>query len=259
MGVQGAFSLVSYGKALERQMEAVANNLANVDTVGYKADQPAFTSVFAQAMGQPSQSDEESFFHFDHLPPLTGVGQFFTIVGDMGKNYDQGRLVHTGNRLDFALTEKDTFFTVLTPQGERFTRAGNFRLNADNQLVTAEGVTVNGKEGPLVIEGDDVQVTEDGTVLVDGEIIGGIKIVTFPFPDRLQKLGNSLFAPVDAENEARISEDVQLVQGSVESSNVEAVKEMVRMIEANRAYTSMQRAIRVEDDMNRQAISLAEV
>ena len=168
-------------------------------------------------------------------------------------------MVHTGNSLDFALTEKDTFFTVLTPQGERFTRAGNFRLNSDNQLVTAEGVMVNGKDGPLVIEGNDVQVTEDGTVLVDGEIIGGIKIVTFPFPDRLQKLGNSLFAPVDADNEARISEDVQLVQGSVESSNVEAIKEMVRMIEANRAYASMQRAIGVEDDMNRQAISLAQV
>lgn len=259
MNPQGVYSLVSYGKAVERQMEAVANNLANVDTVGYKGDQPVFSAVFTQILGTASESDEEQFFHFDHLPPYSGVGQSYTAITAMGKNYDQGRLVVTGNDMDFALTDRNTFFTVLTPQGERFTRAGNFHLNADNQLVTAEGVTVNGKEGPLVIEGDKVEVTEDGTVLVDGEIIGGMKIVSFPFPERLQKLGNSLFAPVDAENSPRISEDVRLVQGAVESSNVEVMKEMVRMIEANRAYSTMQRAITTQDEANRQAISIAQV
>ncbi len=84
-------------------------------------------------------------------------------------------------------------------------------------------------------------------------------MVAFPFPDRLQKLGNSLMAPVDTENNPRILEDVDLVQGSLESSNVETFKEMTRMIQANRAYTMMQKAIGSADEMNQRAITLAEV
>jgi flagellar basal-body rod protein FlgG len=258
MNPQGIYSLVSYGKATERQMDSIANNLANVDTVGYKSDQPSFASVFAQAMGVASESDEEQFFHMEHVAPYTGVGQGFASVSDMGKNYQQGRVIHTGNSLDFALTNRNSFFSILTPQGERFSRAGNFRLNTENQLITAEGLTVNGKEGPIVVNGRDVEVSEDGTVIVDGKAAGGMKIVSFPYPDRLQKLGNSLFAPIDARNEPRVEENVQMVQGSIESSNVESVREMVRMIEANRTYATMQRAISAHNEIDRQAITLAQ-
>jgi len=125
--------------------------------------------------------------------------------------------------------------------------------------VTAEGFLVTGKEGPLTIQGTDVAVSEDGSIVVDGNRIGGMKVVTFPFPDRLQKLGNSLFAPVGAENNPRILEDVKMVQGSIETSNVDSFKEMVRMIQANQAYTSMQRALTQADEMNKSAISMAEV
>lgn len=259
MNSQGIFGLVSYGKATERQMETIANNLANVDTVGYKADQQTFASIFAQTMGTASESDEEQFFHHEHLAPYTGVGQGYVAVSDMGKNYGQGRLIHTGNNLDFALTDRNSFFSVLTPQGERFTRGGNFRLNTENQLITSEGLTVNGKEGPIVIDGRDVQVSEDGTVVVDGKAIGGMKIVTFPRPDRLQKLGNSLFAPIDTDNQPRIQESVQMVQGSVEGSNVEAVSEIVRMIQANRSYSTLQKALTTQDEANRQANTLAQI
>lgn len=259
MNPQGVYTLVSYGKGLERQMEAISNNLANVDTAGYKADQPAFRQVLARSLGTASESPNEPFFHYEHLPPYTGRGRGYVEVADMGKNYEQGRIVRTGNDLDFALTDRNSFFSVETPQGERFTRAGNFRLSTDNELITAEGLTVNGKEGPLTVEGEEVQVSEDGTVTVDGEPTGGMKIVSFPYPERLQKLGNSLFAPIDRENAPRIKEGVQMVQGAVESSNVDSVKEMVKMIEANRAYSSTQRALTTEDELNRQAVSLARV
>lgn len=259
MNPQGIYTLVSYGKALQRQMETVANNLANIDTVGYKEDKPVFHSIFAQSFGTPSQSDEEVFAHAEHLPPYTGVGTNFVSIVDMGKNLSQGNLVLTGNQLDMALANSEGYFTVDTPQGERFTRAGNFHLNQDNQLVTAEGFAVTGKEGPLLIEGSDVQVTEDGSVVVDGQRIGGLKIVTFPFAERLRKMGNSLLAPVDIANNPRILEDVKLVQGSLESSNVEAIKEMSLMIQVSHAYTSMQRALTSSDEMNRGAITLAEM
>lgn len=259
MNPQGIYTLVSYGKSLERQMEAIANNLANVETVGYKQDQPVFRSVFAQTMGVPSESDEEVFAHHEHLAPYTGVGTYFVAIADVGKNFTQGRVVRTGQDLDFALGSQEGFFSVSTPQGERFTRAGNFHLNHDKQLVTAEGFPVNGKEGPITVDGTKVEVSDDGLIVVDGQTVGGLKIVTFPFPERLQKLGNSLMAPVGPENASRILEEVKIIQGSVETSNVQPVEELVRMIQANRAYTAMQKALTSADRMNEQAISLAEV
>lgn len=259
MNPQGIYTMVSQGKALERQMEAISNNLANVDTAGYKQDQPTFSSIFAQSMGVAQESDEEVFSHHDHLAPYTGVGNHFVEIDDMGKNFSQGRVVQTGNDLDFALVNRDGFFSVETPQGERYTRAGTFRLNTDDRLISTEGFQVNGREGPLVLSGNTIEVSEDGSVVVDGERVGGIKVVTFPYPERLQKLGNSLFAPVDEENTPRILENVQMVQGSVETSNVDPVREMVQMIQANRAYTSMQRALAAADEMNQGAISLAQV
>jgi len=259
MGPQGIYSLVSRGKAIEKQMDAVANNLANVDTVGYREDQPAFQQILARTIGVAQESGEETFVANEHIAPYTGMGTSFVTVGDMGKDFSKGRPVPTGNDLDFALTTDQGFFSVQTPQGERFTRAGTFRVNQNHQLVTVDGHPVNGKEGPLVLQGEKIQVSEDGSILVDGKPSGGLRVVAFPFPERLQKLGGGLFAPADAANNPRTMEDVRMAQGFVESSNVNPVREMTKMIEANRAYTQMQKAITIADEMNQRAISLAQV
>jgi flagellar basal-body rod protein FlgG len=259
MNPQGIYTLVSRGNTLSNQMDTIANNLANVNTVGYKEDQPAFQELFATTMGVAQESDEESFAHHEHLAPYTGVGAFYVSMADMGKNMSSGRLSTTENAFDFAIVSPDGFFSIATPQGERYTRAGNFHLNQDGRLVTPEGYGVNGKEGPITIKGTDVRLGEDGSILVDGERAGGLKLVKFPFPQRLQKFGGAMFAPADAENTPRIAEDVQLAQGMLESSNVDSVREMVKMIEANRAYSTMQKALTASDDMNRQAITLAQV
>lgn len=259
MGPQGIYTLVTRGKTLETQMEAVANNLANVDTVGYKQDQPSFKQLLARTMGVAGESDEETFATQDHLPPYSGVGVSYVATADMGKDFTSGRPTPTGKDTDLAVISSKGFFSIQTPAGERYTRAGNFTLNSDRQLVTAEGYQVLGKEGPLTIRGSKFEVGDDGTVTVDDQAIGGLKIVTFPYPDRLQKLGGAMFAPLDPENTARPLEDVQVAQGFIESSNVNAVKEMTTMIEANRAYTSMQRALTAADDMNQKALTLAQV
>ncbi|HUJ73256.1 MAG TPA: flagellar basal-body rod protein FlgF [bacterium] len=259
MNPQGIYTLVSGGKALEMQMDTVANNLANVDTVGYKQDQPTFKEVFARTMGVPQQSDEEVFAQPQFLPAYSGVGTTFVAPADMGKDYEPGHLMSTGNTLDLALTTRQGFFTVRTPQGERYTRDGSFRLDKDNQLVTTDGYPVLGKSGPLVLKGNEVTVAQDGTISVDGKPVGGFKVTAFPDPERLQKLGGNLFAPVDAANNPRVMEGVQMAQGYLESSNVNPVRELTRMIEANRAYTSMQKAVSSADEMNQRAISLAQV
>lgn len=258
MNPQGIYTLVSQGNTLNHQMDTIANNLANVNTAGYKQDQPAFRQLFASTMGVAGESDEETFAHHEHLAPYTGLGTFFVDTAAMGTDHSPGRLQSTQNALDFAIVSDDGFFSIDTPQGERFTRAGNFRLSADGMLVTPDGYPVNGKEGPITIQGNEVLLGEDGSIRVDGEPAGGLKLVSFPFPDRLQKQGGAMFAPDDPENTPRIVEDVQLAQGMLESSNVNTVQEMVKMIEANRAYTTMQKALTSADEMNRQAVTLAE-
>ncbi len=263
MNPQGIYTLVYQANTLDRQMETIANNLANLNTAGYKEDQLAFQQLFATTMGVASESDEELFAHNEHLGPYTGVGTFFVSVADMGTNQSSGPVVQTGNKLDFALLKEFQFFSIRTPQGERFTRGGNFTINQDGTLVTHEGYPVNGKpvdgkDATLNLKGSEIRLGEDGTVIVDGKEAGGLKIVTFPFPHRLQKFGGTMFAPNDPENLPKIVDDPSLAQGMLESSNVNAVKELVRMIQANRAYTSMQKALSVSDDMNRAAITLAE-
>jgi flagellar basal-body rod protein FlgF len=258
MNPTGIYTLVSRGNTLQNQMDTIANNLANVNTVGYKEDQPAFQELFASTMGVAQQSDQEQFTDSEHLAPYTGVGTFFVSMADMGKNLALGRLETTDNPFDFAIVSKSGFFSVQTPQGERYTRGGAFHLGPDGRLVNNDGYPVNGKEGPLTIKGTDVQLGDDGALLVDGKRAGGLKLVTFPFPHRLQKFGGALFAPADPQNTPRIAEDVQLAQGMLETSNVDAVREMVQMIQANRAYTTMQKALTSADEMNRQSITLAQ-
>jgi flagellar basal-body rod protein FlgF len=258
MDPTGIYTLVSMGNTLQNQVDTISNNLANVNTAGYKTDQPAFQELFASTMGVAQQSDEEPFTDSEHLAPYTGVGSFYVSVADMGKDLSPGRLQTTDNPFDFAIVSKTGFFSVQTPQGERFTRAGSFHLSPTGQLVNNDGYPVNGKEGPLTIKGSDVRLGDDGSLLVDGKSVGGLKLVTFPFPHRLQKFGGALFAPADPENTPRIAEDVQLSQGMVEQSNVNSVREMVQMIQANRAYTTMQKALTSTDDMNRQSITLAQ-
>lgn len=264
MNPQGIYTLVSQGKTLDRQMETIANNLANVNTTGYKEDQLAFQQLFSTTMGVASESDEELFAHHEHLAPYTGVGTFFVSVADMGTNHSPGPVLQTGNKLDFSLINEGEYFSIQTPQGERFTRAGNFTRNQDGILVTHEGFPVNakpvdGKNATINLKGNDIRLGGDGSVTVDGKEVGGFKIVTFPFPHRLQKFGGVMFAPNDPENIPTIKEEPTLSQGTLESSNVNSVKELVRMIQANRAYTSMQKAITAADDMNRAALTLAEV
>lgn len=264
MNPQGIYTLVSLGNTLDRQMETIANNLANLNTSGYKEDQLAFQQLFATTMGVASESDEELFAHNEHLAPYSGVGTTYVSVADMGTNLSPGAVVQTGNNLDFSLINETEYFSIQTPQGERFTRGGNFTLNQDGTLVTNEGYPVNGKpvdgkNATINLKGNEVRLGEDGAVMVDGKEAGGFKIVTFPFPHRLQKFGGTMFAPNDPENIPTIKEEPTLAQGTLEASNVNAVKELVRMIQANRAYTSMQKALTASDDMNRSALTLAGV
>lgn len=253
----GIRSLLSSGHAIERSVETIANNLSNSNTDGYKSDQPTFREVLSRASQVAPQSTEESFTSHEYLHLIPNRSHSAVTVDEIGKDFSPGLMKQTGNDLDLALGSEG-FFTVLTPQGERFTRDGNFQLNAQKQMVNQDGFLVLGNQGPITIKGSQVQVTNEGSISVDGTTQSNtLKLVKFQDPNRLQKLGRNLLAPVDASNSPVVTTNARVQQGALEGSNVNTIKEMTRLITANRAYEMVQKALSNIDGLNEKALTIA--
>jgi flagellar basal-body rod protein FlgF len=239
--------------ALARELDVVANNIANLNTTGFKADNVVF---------------------HEHLMPLARANQFrgndrqVSFVQDRATWLDlsQGPVQQTGNPLDVAISG-DAFLTVQTPRGERFTRNGALQINNAGQLVTSEGLQVVGENGPIVFQATDrnISISTDGTISVrEGKnstdsLRGKLRLVTFDRPQRLQKDGTSTYAP-PAGLQAQPATQVRVVQGNIEKSNVRSVVEMTRMVEVTRTYTQIASMLQQQSDLRRTAIEkLAEV
>ena len=179
------------------------------------------------------------------------------IVDEIGKNFEPGRMRTTGNDLDFALAN-DGFFTIETPQGERFTRAGNFQLDGAGRIVTNDGYPVLGTNGIITIKEGAIQVNESGQLSVDGVLADNFRLVRFQNQDQLQKLGQGFFAPVNRNVLPIASEEIQLKQGMLEDSNVNSMLEMTRMITATRAYETIHKALSRLDKLDEKAISMVQ-
>ena len=251
----GILSLVSASRVLEKQLDTVANNLANVNTTGFKGDQLSFREVLSQAQRTPAQSQEEQFLSHEYLDLYVGMDKSAVTVDEAGKNFSPGRMQKSSNPLDVAIANEG-FFTVMTPQGVRYTRVGKFQLNEKAQLSTHEGNLVLGKNGPLTLAGEDIVIDREGGVSLDGKPVDTLQVVRFVDPSRLQKLGKSMFAPVEQDNVAIPVKEPNLQQGMTEGSNVDTVKEMVQMVAANRSYETVQKALSNIDGLNEKALSI---
>jgi len=210
---------------LSNEYHAIAHNLANTNTAGYKRLVGACTGSGASA--GPSGGADAGTGGATSAPEVT-----------TGIDFSQGRLVHTGRSLDVALSGKG-FFVVETDQGERYTRNGVFRTNAQGQLVDGSGRTVAGEGGPVIIPGTvspmEVQVAPDGRILAAGSAIGSLRIVEFEDPSALKPAGAGVFvAPADAR--PATAENTTVQQGFQEASNVDAVTELVGLIKVTRLY-----------------------
>ena len=224
---------LSQHTALRLQMAVIANNIANSNTAGFKSERVTFAT---------------------HLKDMGG-GQKLAFVKESGivRDPSDGPLMVTGNPFDLAI-RGDAFFRVDTPQGERLTRGGQFRLDADGALVTANGYPVLGKNGlPLLIAPGDATITiaRDGRVASESGEIGRLGLVTFDSGDELTKLGGGLYA---SDAEPIPSDDAEVVQGAIEASNVQPIVEMTRMIALLRSYQSAQSLAEKEDELKRRAI-----
>jgi len=227
---------------LERQIDVVANNIANLNTAGFKAT----SSVFGEFLNTVAQ--ENDF-------PAADAPVHFVIDRTAYRNLGQGPIQQTGNPLDVAING-EAYLSVQTAAGERYTRDGALVINAAGQLVTADGAVVNGDNGPIVFQANDrnISISADGRIgvlegLTNTETQRGkLKLVSFAQPQRLQSEGGNRYsAPAGAAAQPAPA-SVTVVQGAVEGSNVSGVREMTRMIEINRTYSLIASLMQTQGD-----------
>ena len=228
--------------ALQRELDVIANNLANLNTTGFKQD-----DIIFQEYLMPTARDD-SF--------QRGPDRQLSFVWDRATmtNMGQGSMVQTGSTLDVGISGRG-LFVVQTPEGERYTRNGSFELNAQNQLVTKQGQLVLGEGGPIAFEQNDVGITigRDGTVSSSGGLRGRLRLVDGNGPRAFEKAGDNLFALTQG-SQAQPMEIRDLRQGFVEKSNVTPVLALSRMIEVTRAYQSLASSLERHDQLRRDAI-----
>jgi flagellar basal-body rod protein FlgG len=258
--------------AQQIRLDAVSNNLANVDTDGYKRD-VAVHKAFAELLLRRMNDDGVYLHPFGSADMAPVVGTIGTGVesNELFTEFEQGALKETESDFDLALDGKG-FFSVMTPQGERYTRAGAFVLGKEGYLETKDGYPVLGESGPIRVKANNFQVDKDGNVFVNRryqddpfalvsreqntwdqlEKLDTLKIVDFKKDRFIAKQGSSLWRATEESGDARImaaGSRPEVTQGFVEAPNVNPVLEMVRMIEVNRAYEANQKSIQSEDTM----------
>jgi flagellar basal-body rod protein FlgG len=257
-------------RAQQWRLDAVANNLANVDVDGYKRDVAAF-KAFPELLLR-RQDDDGVYQHpFGSADAAPIVGKLGTGVelNELYTNFDQGALKETQSDFDLAMDGKG-FFTVATPWGERYTRNGSFQLGKEGYLETKEGYPVLGENGPIRVKANNFQVDKDGRVWINAAyaddpnlmisreknlweetaLLDTLKVVDFDLDRYLEKQGSSLYRESETSGPAQIMESgsrPKVIQGFVEASNVDVVTEMVQMIEVNRAYEANQKIIQTEE------------
>lgn len=238
------------------RLEILSNNLANLNTIGFKEDRTAFQAHLLDS-ADPTEENQEEPAAVEAptvLDPYLSNNFYVTFEGSK-INFSAGEAKYTGNSLDLALNGKG-FFCVETPDGtHHYTRKGNFTLNHDGMLVTSEGFSVLGERGEIRIDGRDVAVDAEGNLSVDGTVVGTIKIVDFPEPYQLAKIGESFFALNDPEVKEEKAEGIEIMQGVIELSNVDPVRTMTEMIEVLRTYESYQKIIQSVSETTAKAIN----
>jgi flagellar basal-body rod protein FlgF len=238
---------------LERQMDVVANNVANVNTSGFKADKSLFEEFLT------SGAHEDNFI---------GRDRRISYVQDRGtfKDFSQGATEQTKSPLDVAIDGKG-FLVVQTPAGERYTRDGGLQINNQGQLVTAAGNPVLGASGPIVFQptDHDVSIAADGNItVVEGinhidSVRGKLRVVSFADAQKLLKDGSNLYA-AGTGSAAQPDLASKVKQGFIEKSNVNSVTEMSHMIEVTRTYQQIASLLQQQSDLHKSAIEkLADV
>ncbi len=238
--------------AYEKRLQQISNNLANVNSVGFKKDRGRFRAFEVTAV---TTADKRPINWQQSQAPEYWM-EFSTYT-----DFSAGKIKKTGNPFDLALSGTG-FFCVDTPDGIQYTRRGDFTVNADEILVTQEGWPVLGKGGEIKIKiekaADDIRefsVSEDGFITVDGSQVDRLRIIDFTQSHALEKAGHNYYRALKPNALEELDEDLKISQGFLEMSNVDTVRMMTEMIEVLRGYETYQKMMRSIDDMNAKLIA----
>lgn len=239
----GIYSSVAGANAREIELEVLANNVANMQTTGFKEMEVSFTSEVDSNL---NPTDMEK-------------AQALVRQGKSHINYAQGSVYSTGNPLDLAI-QGDGFFAVQTPGGTRYTRDGNFTVSAEGTLTTQNGFPVLSGYGPLSVPADKiVSVGPTGEVSAGGDSLGKISIYKMAETNRnsLKPEGGNLFVLENGETQP--ADNYRIAQGHLESSNVNLIRSLTRIIEVSRAYESHQKSMAKQLESTQQLNQIAKV
>ena len=214
-------------QAQSQALELTANDLANVNTIGYRAQQALFRSTLAESLA--SSSD-----------PLTRAVNDFNLLGGSRTDLSAGNLERTGNSLDLAI-EGAGFFVVQSKAGILYTRNGNFQISPGGRLTTASGDLVLGDQGPIIVPSGAISISPDGSLSSEGAVAGKLRIVEFAPGSVPVAIGKSYYSA--PEKDVRLAADSYVRQGMLESSNVNSVTAMVALIGIQRKAEMLERAM----------------
>jgi len=225
-------AVVKASNVLLAKNDMISNNLANINTSGFKRDDIVF-DVLEQGYQEDMSVDQYT-------------------------DFDQGDLKSTGNLMDFAISGEG-FFTLESDQGQVFTRNGHFSISEEGMIEDSFGNRLLGSSGPVEVLGQngvpgEVRITEKGEVMVDGDIVNKILITDFQYKHDLEKIGNNLFKPNEGVTGEAI-ESTGIVQGFLETSNINPVSEMVNLIDMHRQFEATQKVMRTFDQIAEDAIN----
>lgn len=287
---KGVYIALSGGIAKGHELELIANNLANANTVGFKKDSGTFNEYLTDLRRNDSvESLPREIISSSSLNGRPSGDKSFVEMDGVYTDFRQGNIEKTGRNLDIALEGKG-FFEVLTPSGVQYTRQGNFNISPQGILVTTNGYPVLSKankvQGSTPIEGDlfgvidssgkqtpsptrnpspeqrfiqmrngSISITEEGIIRQGGADVGQLNIEEFHEEQWLEKSGNTYFKNVNPSNFNNEAIKTKTHQGFIESSNVNPISEMTRMIEATRAYESHLQAIKTHQEVDGKTVN----
>jgi flagellar basal body rod protein FlgG len=240
---RAVYTVTSGGIAALDRLEAVAQNLANASTAGYKAQRVVFRV-------RPLEVDGP-----ERLDPILSRTAAQVVEVATVRDFSQGPIRQSGNALDVAIGG-DGFFVVSTPRGERYTRQGSFTRDGEGYLVTEHGERVQGDGGDISVGAGDAAIGEDGTLSVDGIPGGRLKVVTFGDHPALEPEGATLFAPARGVTPTVLDATaVRLHPGALEAANIDPTAGMIELVDVSRGFETYMHAMRRLDEVAQQAIN----
>ena len=267
--MKGIWVPTSAAVAQQKKVDSLANNVANLNTPGFKKDQLIFKEyMVALDKGLEDIDIPRGEFSPQDFYHSQGGEHSFVKVDGSYTQFQQGQLTPTHSPLDFPIRGPG-FFEILTPNGIRYSRNGHFTISTQGELVNSQGNRVLAQLDETLLaqteipEGEDpspsartinvksgkISVNQQGQIFLDSKPIGTLAVVEFKDSQALKKVGNSLYSNADNNNIVLTEKKSKVHQGFIEQSNVNAIAEMSELIKANRQFESIQRVIKAYDSL----------